>query len=113
MEISNPTRGLVAAAAIASLAALAACERHHDVTPTPAGADPSAVVIGTAPANPTGAEPPGVTPVASNTKDISKATESTQKPQEGDNHSYSTEAHVTPQKSEGTNPTASDTGGRK
>jgi len=112
MQNSSKSRGLLVAAALTSLAALAACERHHDGTPTPAGASPSAVVIGTTPANPTG-DPPGTTPVASNTSDISKPAESTKKPQEGDENSHSTEALRTPQKADGTNPTSSQAGGRQ
>ena len=112
MQISSKSRGLLAAAAVTTLAALAACERHHDVTPTPAGASPSAVVIGTAPANPTG-DPPGTTPIAPNTSDISKPAESSKKPQEGDENSHSTEAVTTPQKADGINPTSSQAGGRQ
>jgi hypothetical protein len=112
MEFPSTSRGLAAAAAAASLLALAACERHHDVPPTPAGASPSAVVIGTTPANPTG-DPPGTTPIAGNTSDISKPAESTKKPQEGDENSHSTEALRTPQKADGTNPTSSQAGGRQ
>ena len=63
-----------------------------------------ALGAGQAPAAPTG-DPPGTTPVAPNTTEISKAEETTQKPQEGDNHSYSTTAPVTPQKADGINHT--------
>lgn len=69
-------------------------------TGEPAGKpDPSAVVIGQAAAPPTG-DPPGTTPVAPNTTEVTKLEETTQKPQEGDNHSYSTLAPKTPQKSD-------------
>jgi len=63
----------------------------------------SAVVVGVAPAQPSG-DPPGTTPVAPNTSDVTKQEESTQKPAEGDNHSYSTVAPTTPQKADGNNP---------
>jgi hypothetical protein len=88
------------------LAGLAACgERHasNDTkTPPAADASPSAVVIGTAPAQPTG-DPAGTTPASPNTSDVTKQEESVSKPQEGDNHSYSTVAPTTPQKSDGVN----------
>jgi hypothetical protein len=99
-------------AALVLAAGLAACgERISDTrvkAPEPLKPEPSAVVVGQAPAEPKAeskTEPPGVTPVAPNTSEISKATESTQKPQEGDNHSYSTTAPVTPQKADGVNTT--------
>ena len=95
-------------AALALAAGLAACgERISDTrvkAPEPAKPESSAVVIGQAPADPTG-DPPGTTPVAPNTTDISKKVETTDKPQEGDNHSYSTTAPVTPQKADGVNNT--------
>ena len=101
-------RGAHAVFCLFLVAGLAACgERISDTrasTPAPEKASPSAVVIGQAPANPTG-DPPGTTPVAPNTSDITKAEESNAKPQEGDNHSYSTTAPQTKQKAEGVNPT--------
>jgi hypothetical protein len=106
----NPTRSKLAQACAAALilAGLAACgERVSDTSsksPKPLAASPSAVVVGQAPAAPTG-DPPGTTPIAPNTTDISKPVENTAKPQEGDNHSYSTTAPVTPQKANGINPT--------
>ena len=101
-------RGAHTFAALLLAAGLAACgERISDTHvkgPQPANAEPSAVVVGQAPAAPTG-DPPGTTPVAPNTTEISKFEETTQKPQEGDNHSYSTTAPVTPQKADGINHT--------
>lgn len=101
-------RGAHTFAALLLAAGLAACgERISDThvkAPQPANAEPSAVVVGQAPAAPTG-DPPGTTPVAPNTTEISKFEETTQKPQEGDNHSYSTTAPVTPQKADGINHT--------
>jgi hypothetical protein len=106
------SRGAYTFAAVLLAAGLAACgERISDTrVKAPAATKPeaSAVVIGQAPAEPkpeSQAEPPGVTPVAPNTTEISKVTESTKKPQEGDNHSYSTTAPVTPQKADGINHT--------
>jgi hypothetical protein len=95
-------------AAVLLAAGLAACgERISDTrakAPQPTQASPSAVVVGQAPAEPSG-DPPGTTPVAPNTTEISKKVESQDKPQEGDNHSYSTVAPVTPQKADGVNAT--------
>jgi hypothetical protein len=89
------------------IAGLTACGERISNTdtgkaPKAADASPSAVVIGQAPAAPTG-DPAGTTPIAPNTSDISKRVESTDKPQEGDNHSYSTVAPTTPQKADGVN----------
>lgn len=105
-------RGAYTFAALLLAAGLAACgERISDTrVKAPAASPPeaSAVVIGQAPAEPKAeskVEPAGVTPVSPNTTEISKVTESTKKPQEGDNHSYSTTAPVTPQKADGVNHT--------
>ena len=100
-------RGATWLTALLLAAGLTACgERISDnrTTKAPDEASPSAVVVGQAPAAPTG-DPPGTTPVTSNTTEITKAEETTQKPQEGDNHSYSTTAKVTPQKADGVNRT--------
>jgi hypothetical protein len=75
---------------------LAACDRKAS-TRTALAPDASAQVIGVKPADPTG-DPPGTTPVAANTTTITKQEETTQKPQEGDNHSYSSVAVDNPQK---------------
>ena len=106
------TRGAYTFSALLLAAGLAACGERisetRSTTPPSTAASPSAVVIGQAPAEvkPEGqAEPAGVTPVSPNTTEISKATESRSKPQEGDNHSYSTTAPVTPQKADGVNTT--------
>ena len=104
-------------AALLLAAGLAACgERISDTrvkAPEPAKPESSAVVVGQAPAVPTGAETPGTTPVSPNTTTITKAEENTEKPQEGDNQSYSTTAKVTPQKADGVNVTGSDDTARK
>ena len=97
-------------------AGLAACgERISDTrtkAPAQTQASPSAVVIGQVPAQPTG-DPPGTTPVAPNTTEITKQVETNEKPQEGDNHSHSTTARITPQKADGVNTTAGSEGGQK
>lgn len=101
-------RGATWLAALLLAAGLTACgERISDTrakAPAEGKASPSAVVIGQAPAEPSG-DPAGTTPVAPNTTEISKQEENTQKPQEGDNHSYSTTARITPQKADGVNTT--------
>jgi hypothetical protein len=111
-EQNRIARGAYTFAAVLLAAGLAACgERISDTRAkaTPAAqAEPSAVVVGQAPAAPTGTETPGTTPVAPNTSTITKAEENTQKPQEGDNHSYSTTAPITPQKADGVNSTGSN-----
>lgn len=99
MKISKPVLG--AALALAALS-LAACDRHAGVQHS-AAADPSAVVIGTTPAAPTG-DPPGTTPVDPGTTSVTKKEETEQKPQEGDNHSYSSLAPTNPQKAQGKDP---------
>ena len=86
----------IALALIAAAATLAACDKKPG-TRTALAPDPSAQVIGTPPAPPTG-DPPGTTPVASNTTTITKDEEINKKPQEGDNHSYSSVAVNNPQK---------------
>ena len=67
-------------------------------------ASSSAVVIGQAPAEPAAqpsSETAATTAPAGAQGDLTKAQENVQRPKEGDNHSHSTLAPVTPQKSEG------------
>lgn len=90
------------AVALCATALVAAGARNPDVK-YPAGASPSAMLIGTEPAPPTG-DPPGTTPVAADTTQVSKLEETRLKPQEGDNHSHSTLAPQTPQKADGVDP---------
>lgn len=94
------------------LAGATACgERLSDTrakAPTANEPSPSAVVIGQAPADPAstpGADTPQVTPPAGAQGEVSKGAESTARPLEGDNHSHSTTAPVTPQKAEGASAT--------
>jgi hypothetical protein len=100
MENVTLTRRAALLVAAVAFAGLAACERHSDVPPGPSTPDASAQVIGTPPAPPTG-DPPGTTPVAPGTTQVTKQEETTQKPQEGDDHSYSTVAPNSPQKADG------------
>ena len=100
MENVTLTRRAALLVAAVAFTGLAACERHSDVPPGPSTPDASAQVIGTPPAPPTG-DPPGTTPVAPNTTEVTKQEETTQKPSEGDDHSYSTVAPDSPQKAGG------------
>ena len=84
------------------VAGATACDRISDTsahTPSQPATTGSAQVIGTAPAQPSG-DPPGTTAVDAHTTDITKQEEIKGKPAEGDNHSYSTVAPQTKQKSE-------------
>jgi hypothetical protein len=77
------------------IAGAAAC--HDKISDGAGGTAPavsatsSARVIGTAPAEPQ-AEPSGTTAVAPNTRDLTKQSESTQMPKEGQDSSHLTEA---------------------
>jgi hypothetical protein len=92
------------------IAGAAACDRHRDAqvsassgsSPLPATADASARTINVPPAPPTG-DPPGTTPVAPGTSDISRSAEQTG-PREGDNHSYSSVSPTNPQKAQNVDP---------
>jgi hypothetical protein len=80
-----------------ALAGLAACgQRHNDARQT-AAADPSAVVIGTAPA-PATPDPPGTTPVDPGTTEVSKAQEQTAMPQPGQPNDHSNLANAPSQR---------------
>lgn len=86
------------------LAGLAACgERLSDTsarTPVATPADPSAVVIGAAPAQPTG-DPPGTTPVASDTTELAKSVESQSMPLPGQPNDHSNVAPKPSQAADG------------
>jgi hypothetical protein len=94
------------------LAGLAACgDRLSDVsahTPKATPADASAIVIGTAPAPPTG-DPPGTTPVSPDTTEVSKATESQSMPLPGQPNDHSNLAPNPSQKADSAAPKTSDT----
>jgi hypothetical protein len=78
---------VTALVAVLAMAGLAACDRHRDADPV-TKADPSAVVIGTAPAEPSG-DPPGTTPVSSSTTEISKSVEHNSMPLPGQPNDHS------------------------
>ena len=96
------------------IAGVVACDRGDNGAKEvrqPASASPSAVVVGTPPAEPAPAkvETAQTAPTSSAAQsDVSAAAESTKRPIEGDNHSYSTVAPVTPQKADGVNATGSN-----
>ena len=87
----NSAKSRICVALAAALAlGLAACDKKPNTQARTALApDASAQVIGVKPGDPV-PEPPGVKPVEPNTTEVTKHEETTQKPQEGDNHSYST-----------------------
>jgi hypothetical protein len=90
------------------IAGAAACDRGNDRNVgQPNSASPSAVVVGTPPAEPAPkTETAQTAPTSEAAKsDVGAVAESTKRPIEGDNHSYSTVAPVTPQKAEGVNTT--------
>ena len=80
------------------IAGVAACDRK-DVTTHSAEMSPSAQVIGVEPAPPTG-DPPGTTPVSSNTTYVTKAVESEAMPVPGQPNDHSNLAAKPPQKAE-------------
>ena len=102
MNASNRTLASACAAAIL-LAGLAGCgERLSDTrakAPKALEPSPSAVVIGQAPAEPTG-DPPGTTPVAANTTYVTKGVEQNAMPVPGQPNDHSNLAVKPPQKAE-------------
>lgn len=99
------TAGTSAVALSFVLAAAAGCgERLSDTStksPKPIAASPSAVVIGTAPADPQApADTAQTTPPSGAQGELTKREESMERPKEGDNHSYSTLDPASPQKAE-------------
>jgi hypothetical protein len=99
---SSTLRTAALAVALCATAFGASGARDPDVK-YPAGASPSAMLIGTPPAPPTG-DPPGTTPVSSDTTQVGKAEETRAKPQEGDGDSHFTLASKTPQKAGSVDP---------
>jgi hypothetical protein len=89
--------------AIALALGLAACGESLSntaaATPKAIDASPSAVLIGTAPAKPSG-DPPGTTPVASDTTEVTKAVESEAMPQPGQPNDHSNLAPKASQKAD-------------
>jgi hypothetical protein len=100
--MNDTLRTAAALGATLALFTLAACDRESrtasNATTKP---DASAQVIGVQPAPPSG-DPAGTTPVDGKDSGVSKQAESTQRPLEGDNHSYSSVSADNPQKSGGT-----------
>jgi hypothetical protein len=101
------TAGTRAVALSFVLAAAAGCgERLSDTStknPKPLAASPSAVVIGTAPAEPKApaqGDTAQTTAPAGAQGELTKREESMDRPKEGDNHSYSTLDPASPQKAE-------------
>ena len=86
------TRGAHAVACLFLVAGLVACgERISDTrvkATEPGKPSPSAVVIGQAPAEPTG-DPAGTSPVAGGTTEVTKAVESNAMPQPGQPNDHS------------------------
>jgi hypothetical protein len=87
MKLVN-SRLRAAFVAVIALTGLAACNQRHDDVRQSAAADPSAVVIGTAPA-PATADPPGTTPVDPGTTEVSKAQEQAAMPLPGQPNDHS------------------------
>ena len=96
-------RGAHWVTAVLLAAGLAACgERISDTTvkaPQPTQASPSAVVIGQAPAEPSG-DPPGTTPVAGSTTEVTKSVEDKAMPQPGQPNDHSNLAPMPSQKAD-------------
>jgi hypothetical protein len=116
MKPSIGTRAAALAVIAASGLGLAACQRSLTAgMPTATSKSPavnpdaSAQTLGLAAAPPSG-DPPGTTPVDSDTKAISKEAESRTMPHEGDNHAYSSVAADNPQKAGGSDPQAAGNG---
>lgn len=88
------------AAAIVIAAGLSACDKKASTKARSALApDESAVVIGKAPAPPTG-DPPGTTPVSTGATEVSKSVESNSMPQPGQPNDHSNLAPTPSQKAE-------------
>ena len=88
----KPNHALAFAAAALAALALGACGKVGTRSEAPRvsmAASPSAQLIGTAPGPASAKEPPGVTPVASDTTDASKAQQQSG-PKEGDDSSHLT-----------------------
>jgi hypothetical protein len=100
--MKSSIRAIAALGAVALVATLAGCDRgaHGTASATP---QPSEQTVNVPAAAPTG-DPPGTTPVTGNQSEVSKHAESTRMPQEGDNHSYSTDSPTAPQKANAANP---------
>ena len=105
MQISKVALGPALVAVLALC--LTACNPRQTEVKRTAAADPSAVVIGTIPAAPTG-DPPGTTSVDADTTEVSKSVESNSMPLPGQPNDHSNVAATPSQRSEtsGVNATA-------
>src|SRR5687768_4074748 len=103
MNHQRIARGAHAVFCLFLVAGLAACgERISDTrakAPTPEKASPSAVVVGQAPAEPTG-DPAGTTPAARGTSDVTKSVEDKAMPQPGQPNDHSNLAPKPSQKAD-------------
>jgi hypothetical protein len=97
MKFVNSARS-AACLAILALSGLAACDSHHDVVRQGVAPDPSAVVVGTAPAAPTG-DPPGTTAVDPGTTDIAALPQQVPTPLAGQANDHSNLSSVPSQRS--------------
>ena len=77
----------IATVLVAAAATLASCDKKPG-TRSALAPDPSAQVIGQSPAPPTG-DPPGTTPVAANSTEVSKTVESNHMPLPGQPNDHS------------------------
>ena len=100
MHTLQVRRACVLVAAFAMLGLGACGERQRDAD-TLSKADPSAIVVGTTPAEPSG-DPPGTTPVAVATSDVSKAVEQSSMPLPGQPNDHSNLAANPSQRAETT-----------
>jgi hypothetical protein len=87
MKLVN-SRRRAAFVAVLALTGLAACNQRHDDVRQTVAADPSTVVIGTAPA-PATPDPPGTTPIDPGTSEVSKSQEQSAMPQPGQPNDHS------------------------
>jgi hypothetical protein len=98
MNLVTQPRGVVIALAVLAFAA-AACDRHSDGPPSALAPSPSAIVIGTVPAEPSG-DTEQTTPVNPATTNVSKAVETTAMPLPGQANDHSNLAAWPSQKAE-------------
>jgi hypothetical protein len=100
--MKNSIRAGAAIGAAILVATLTACDREPKANAS-ATPQPFEQTVNVPAAAPTG-DPPGTTPVTGKQSEISKNAETTQMPQEGDNHAYSTVSPAAPQKANAVDP---------
>jgi hypothetical protein len=96
MNFLNSARS-AASVAIVALSGLAACDSHHDVVRQGVAPDASTVVIGTAPAAPTG-DPPGTIAVDPGTTDVAALPQQVATPLAGQANDHSNLSSVPSQR---------------